>query len=202
MGYDSEMTTKGYQRINPTFKQKRIYVYLKDGVKISAFTKRMKQMYSDQIKDILNLRKLIDTMLGVYGSIIQILGIVIALITGCIVALVLYLITKAQIVSNRTSYGIQKAIGYTTKQIRLQLAMSYVPVLLIGSLLGAIASKVLTNPLISKLFQSFGVMRMEFNIPVAILLFLGILITLFGFMIAMLVSGRIKKISTIQLIRE
>lgn len=202
MGYDAEITTEGLQRINKNYKNNEIYLYLNDNKDSDKFADYLKEEYGDKITNVFCVQNLVDAQLKAYVEISKILSYAIIISTFAIISLILYLIIKTSIIRNKVYYGIQKALGYTSKQLILQLSYSFILITTIGTIIGGLCGYFLTNGLFSVLLRSIGIMQIKLYIlpSTIILTCLGIII--FSFFISLAVARRIKKISAISLIRE
>lgn len=118
------------------------------------------------------------------------------------VAIVIRLLLKTVFIKREKEFGIKKAVGFTSRQLRLQLALSLIPVSIIGSVLGAVSACIATNRLFDLIFKSYGIRNSDLIInpvviPVAILI-----VTFMVFTISFVMTGKMKKISAYQLISE
>ena len=118
------------------------------------------------------------------------------------VAIVIRLLLKTVFIKREKEFGIKKAVGFTSRQLRIQLALSLIPVSIIGSVMGGIAACLTTNKLFDLIFSSYGIRNSDLLInPVVIPVTLAI-VTLMVFVISFVMSGRMKKVSAYQLISE
>ena len=202
MGYDTEITSGGYKRLQANYKPNVIYVYLKENQQAEDFINKMIDLYGSKFSDFMDFDEMLDSQLGIYTMIVGIFVLIIVLITVAIVILILFLVVKTVIMRRKHEVGIQKALGFTTKQLILQLSFSFLPVVAIGTIIGGAVGYLGTNPMITVLFRSFGIMRMEFIIQPAMIIGLCISICVLAFLVSILVSIRIRKISAYALIQE
>ena len=75
-------------------------------------------------------------MIGTYVTMVSNLVKAIVFSTLVLVALVLALIIKTMIVKTKQDVGIKKVLGYRSFDIRIQILLSIVPVIIIGALIG------------------------------------------------------------------
>jgi putative ABC transport system permease protein len=200
--YDSEMTTAGYCHIFPDFKPLSIYIYLKDGTDAAVFLDNIRENYGKYISSYMNAMKMKKTMLSVFVKVVTIIAYVIIFVTFLIIVLVQFLIIKTLIIRRKRYLGISKALGFTTTQLVFQISLGFIPVALIGSIAGGLAGYFGINPLMSMGMKSMGIMKMNLYIPTVMLIILCAVICIFTFLVATLVSTRIRKISAVSLITE
>jgi len=118
------------------------------------------------------------------------------------VAIVIRLLLKTVFIKREKEFGIKKAVGFTSRQLRVQLALSILPISIIGSVLGGIAACLTTNKLFDLIFSSYGVKNSDLLInPVVIPVTLAV-VTIMVFVISFVMSGRMKKVSAYKLISE
>jgi len=130
------------------------------------------------------------------------MAIIIIIITILLIALILFILIKTVIHNNKMNLGILKAVGYTTRQLRLQTSWSLMPVVGIGVMIGAILSYLTMNNVIIILFRVLGVMKLGFLIPIPMVIITAIAMMIISFLIAFSLCGRIHKISAYELISE
>ena len=124
------------------------------------------------------------------------------LVNVAIIYLVIKLLLKTIFIRKEKEFGIKKAVGFTSRQLRLQLAMSLFPVALIAAGIGAVLGFFLVNPLISVVLGGFGVASADFLIYPFMILLTIVLVVLLVFGMTYLMSGRMKRVSAYDLIQE
>lgn len=201
-GYDAELTSKAYKKIFPQFKPDYLYVYLEDGIDKDAFIASVFEQYGEYITSSTNFEETYKSQMGVYTVIVSIIAIIIVLVTSALVALILYLLIKTIIIRRSQEFGIMKAIGYTSPQLMLQLSLSFLPVILFGTIVGGTLGAFGINPLLGILFRSIGIMKLDFVISIPMILGIGAGLCTFSFVICILVSLRIRRIAAYHLINE
>ncbi|SHO44455.1 ABC transporter permease [Anaerocolumna xylanovorans] len=196
------LTTKGMKRLYPDFVSEQIYVYMKDVNDTEEFIDTIKLKSGSLFSNTLNMNKLIDVQLGVYGSVFAIITTAITLITFFVVILVLYLVLKTSILRRRRELGIQKAVGFTSFQLMNQIALSFSPAIITGVTAGCILGIYCFNPLFVALVQSMGIMTASLPASYAFTIILAIGIIVFSYLISLLISMRIRKITPYMLVSE
>lgn len=165
------------------------------------FITKLKNKFGNKIIGAYNIdRELYEdnSLLGLMKGIVFIFAVLILLF----VTLVINLIIKTVTVRRQHEFGIQKAIGFTSRQIRGQLGMETMSVSVAGNVIGAILGCCFTNKIVSLIFSGFGVMKADFYVPAAVGVVSVIGLAVFIFAITYLVSGNIRKISAYRLICE
>jgi putative ABC transport system permease protein len=141
-------------------------------------------------------------IVGTYESVVADFSILIFAIMGLIVILILALITGTTLVRRRQELGIEKALGFTTWQLVRQISVGFLPVAVIGSLVGGIAGFYGANPLMSCLFRAMGIMKVGFYLPPLSVPVVCAVIALLTLLISAIAASRVRKISPCALVNE
>lgn len=194
-GMGIAVTDAGMKRLQTDYKFGGMNIYLEKGIDAEVFSQKLLSRFPDEIAGTMNMDMMAESQLGVYQSIVSIFACAILGITALVVVMILYLVIKAFIIRRRKDYGIQKAIGYTSCQLMTQTSFSFLPVMLISTVAGSLLGSMYVNSILSLLFRSIGVMNVHFHIPALWIVLLCIGIGLLSYLISMLISLRIRKIS-------
>lgn len=202
LGKDCMMITAGYKKIVDAPLNGEFYVLLNEGFEVNLFLKDITKDYGNKIISTINVAELADGALGVYISIVSLLVSALMIILLAVIALVIYLMVKTYLLKKQHDYGILKALGYTTKQLVMQTAAGFLPVILLATVFGIIMGVIFINPLLSALFGGIGILKAMFPIPAVITVAFGAIIIIFALVTAVLVSLRVRKIAPRALIAE
>lgn len=199
LGKCAAITEDGMRRLEGDFKTNELFVYLKDQKDTKEIIKQLSLKYKDSKLEIANIGKIINTTLQPINHAITLLCLFGIFITLLIIALILYLFVKIKLLKERKRIGTAKAMGYTTKQLILQVVISFCPTCIIGSMIGAIGAKFLINPAFALMLSGSGIVNCNLNIETFLIItsFLGI--SLFAVLITSFVAIRIRKITPIEL---
>lgn len=194
LGRECQLTRLGYERLdeltNVTF-----YINLAYGTEIDAFNEEIKDKFAENVYSVTNFKAALDAAANAYVSLITIIVIAILVLSAIIIAFVLYLLVRTMLNNKKRDYGILKSLGFTTKQLIIQTALSFMPTIIISTVIGIIISCLVINPLMSLFLSSLGIVKCTFNIPIAFVTIAGIGLILLSFGIACLLSLKIKKIA-------
>ncbi len=194
LGRDCLLTRQGYERLG-TLQSVTYYINLVEGTDIDAFNEEMKGNFSDSVNGVINVLATIEGIGSVYVSLMTIIVIAILVLSAIIIAFVLYLLVRTLLNNKKRDYGILKSLGFTTKQLIVQTALSFMPTIIISTVIGIIISCIIINPLTALFLSSLGIVKCTFNIPILFSVFAGFGLILLSFGIACLLSLRIKKIA-------
>ncbi len=116
--------------------------------------------------------------------------------------LVIRLLLKTVFVKREREFGIKKAVGFTSSQLRYQLALSLIPTALIASAAGALAGYFLVNPLFGLVLHGYGIKNSDLIVKASLMVIPVVAITSMIFLLCYLMSGRMKRLSAYGLIQE
>ena len=136
-----------------------------------------------------------------FKAIANVLAIGIIVINILVILLVLYLLIKTLINNKMKDYGILKAIGYTSKDVIKQNAISFMPSIILAVVISCIISCFIVNPMLTLCTTSFGIMKLTFDIPYNLVAIMGIMFIIISFIFAVMLSSKIKKIEAYNLLR-
>lgn len=197
-----ELTLDGYKNIDASYIPNTIYVYLKDKTDTKTFIKKLEQRFNEKIITIVNYDESMASATEMYISLVSLITIVILVIIILIIYLILYILISSIITRKKQELGILKSIGYSNKQLILQLIGGFLPSVIFGTLLGFIISILSMNSIYKILFKAVGAYKISFNYPVTIYLIVVFIIIISTFIISSLISNKIKKISVYSLIKD
>ncbi len=194
LGRDCLLTRQGYGRLGE-ITNASYYINLADGTDIDAFNEEMQKKLEGKVNTVINVETTLESASTVYVSLITIIVIAILVLSAIIIAFVLFLLVRTMLNNKKRDYGILKSLGFTTRQLILQTALSFMPAVIISTVAGLIISCLAINPLLSLFFSSLGIVKCTFKIPVVFTAIAGISLILLSFGIACLLSLKIKKIA-------
>lgn len=194
LGRDCLFTRQGFERLG-TLRNATYHINLTVNTDIDAFNDEMKKSFAGNINETINYKTAIDSASSVYVNLITMIVIAILVLSAIIIAFVLYLLVRTMLNNKKQDYGILKSLGFTTKQLILQTTLSFMPTIILSTVVGMIVSCLVINPLMALFFSSLGIVKCTFAIPIAFSVFVGIGLILLSFGIACLLSLKVKKIA-------
>lgn len=127
---------------------------------------------------------------------------ILILLNIAIVLLVIRLLLKTIFVKREKEFGIKKAVGFTSTQLRYQLSLSFLPTTILASVTGAVLGYILTNPLFGLVLRGYGVMDSDLIIKSSLMIIPIAAVTILVFVFSFIMSGKMKKLSAYKLIQE
>ena len=110
--------------------------------------------------------------------------------------------TKITIIREKRSYGINKALGFTSGQLMVQTMISNIPSVIIGVVLGTLVANPVSRMLMVSTLGLFGIKSVDTSIPLygIILTFAGIVCV--AMVTSLLCSMSIRKVEPVGLLTE
>lgn len=195
MGYDISILEDGIKRLQQDFQPTLLYIYgngLKDN---NTLKEQFLDTYANYPTTCMIFDDQVQSTMGVFQSIISMFTLIILIMSFILISLILYLMTQTIIVHRRQEMGIQKAIGFTTRQLQFQIVVSFLPELCFGSILGGAFAFFFTNPICSSLFSMFGWMKVGFEFPWYFIDGIVVIICTLAFLMIVILTRKIRHIT-------
>lgn len=186
-----------YEKQTPSF-----YVYLKNPENAEKLTKEYKIQYPELVADTVNAQSLQKEAQDMYMVIAIVLIAVIFAVTILIVLFILYIVIKSLLQKRRQELGIYKAMGYTSSQLILQTAGSFIPASIAAILLSSISALFYMPCIYQFIFEAMGVMKNNIEISFGFLMLFAVAEILVNIIISIILCIPVKKISAYTLIKE
>lgn len=199
LGADCFLTNKGFDKIADSYGIAN-YIDLKDGTDINEFDEEIFERFGDKIILTDMVQAYIDESSSVYTSLVTVIVTAVLVLSVLIIVFVLYLLVKMLLNNKKCDYGILKALGYTTKQLVLQTAISFMPPMIVSTAVGIAMSTFVVNPLIAVFLGGIGIVKCTFEVSALFNVIAGAGLVLFAFGAACLLSLRIRKIAPRELL--
>ena len=171
----------------------------KDG-QARAIVDSIKEEYGSKITTTMVFDELIKSQIGTFVSIANLMLVLIAAITAAVIILVLYLLMKTIIFDRRFEYGILKALGFKSKDLIMQNVLSFLPTIILGTVIGTIISSLVASPYIGIMMRPFGIMKCTMDLPFYFPIASAVFIIILAIFAAILMSLKIRKIEPYKLL--
>ncbi len=197
-----ELTTDGYKALCGEITMPSLYVYLDDGAAAEEIISRYEDVHSDIIIKTIDSQKMTETTKEMYMSISAVIIAVIFILTMLIVLFILYIVIKSLLVRRKQELGIYKAMGYTSGQLMLQTAGSFLPVTIAGVLISATLGMIYMPYINGIIFSAVGAVKNNMELSFAFLMIFAAVLIVMNFIISICLTMPIRKISAYSLIKE
>jgi putative ABC transport system permease protein len=202
-GLNTSILANDYERLNPNFKYQSLYIYLEKGADAQEIVAKIEsQLDKSILLAAVNFDKEMAEGMASYQKIVAAMGLAMLVITLLVVTMVLYFVISSSIIRKKRELGIQKAIGFTTYQLMNQLSISFTIPITIGVVIGTLLGAFYTNPMMSVSMKGAGVMRAGFIIDPYWVIAFGTATIVFSYLLSLLITWRIRKISAYALVTE
>lgn len=188
------MLRSGYKRMG-VIPYLSYYINTAEKVDIDVLNRELTEKIGDGIKYTVNIQDAIAGTVSVYVSVIIMIVVVILILSVIIIAFVLFLLVRTLLAHKKHDYGVLKALGFTTGQLIVQTALSFMPAVLLSFAVGLIISMLVINPLIALFLSGIGMVKCTFEIPVGWIMIMGAGMAGFAFGFVCLLAVRIRKIA-------
>ncbi|SEP64538.1 ABC-type transport system, involved in lipoprotein release, permease component [Lachnospiraceae bacterium NE2001] len=188
--------------VNTNYEYIRASIKDADTEKVDAVIKKGKALGDSNITDTENSYKYQHSKENAPVYAIGFIVAVLVLTNIAIILLVIRLLLKSIFVKREKEFGIKKALGFTSNQLRFQLSLSLIPATAFASALGAVVGYFFINPLFGLVLSNFGIKSSHLIVRPEIVTAPAIAVTIMVFIFSFIMSGRMKKVSAYKLIQE
>lgn len=155
----------------------------------------MKEKLGESANAFINIQATVESAGEVYISLMTVIVIAILVLSAMIIVFVLYLLVRTMLNNKKSDYGILKSLGFTTGQLILQTALSFMPAVVLSAALGLVLSALTINPLLGIFLRGIGIVKCTFPVPIGFIAAAGIVLVAFAFAAACLLSLKIRRIT-------
>lgn len=187
--------------LNPAFHLNIAYVKLMSHDNLDHVIEEIRQRYTGY-EEIANERTFTNDKLSTIQDVFSQISRLVFVLTVVIIGFITLLIVKITVYGETRELGIFKALGFSSGRLRLQLALRFLVITLLGGAIGVAVESLFGSKLFSLLMQGFGLssILIEFSWQYAVI---GVVaIAAIAMLSAMISSRNIKKVSVYTLIKE
>ncbi len=202
LGKKAMITKEGMKRLNKDFVPIALYLYLEEGTDVKEALTEIEARLSEQKVDAYSFLDYLSAAMKSISTAMSNMCVVLLITVIFVIAMLLLLLIKTQLVRDKKLLGIYKALGYTTRQLIMQTTLSYLPVVLIGASVGGIVAWFGINPSMTACISAFGIQKCSMKLNPLDMLGVAVVIGLWAELIAVLCSAQIRKIVPCEMIQE
>ena len=196
LGNDALLTREGFDQFN--YWCSTCYnIEIKDGYSVKDVLEEYQIKYNAEILD---YKKETESFVEAYENLLAIVFFVILVISLLVVSFVLVLLVRGLLDKKKQEYGILKAVGFQTKDLIKQTMVSFIPMLLIGSIVGSLLGYFLVNTFMSLSLSGVGIYKCNLEIPWSMILVVPAILVCFSLLIVYLKSLKVRKIEPYKLL--
>lgn len=205
MGRTVNLTIPGAEKLLGTISRMDLVISAEKDMAYETLEARVKEVadaYGDKDCVFVNSDKNMESTMGTVGVAMKLVCVVIAVITLLIVIFTEALIIRAKITREWRDMGISKALGATSGQLVTEIMLSNMPAVLLGSILGIIASEWAGRGLCKGVFSMFGLKKIDFCTPLSWKLFTIVGIVLAALVTSAVIGLRVRSMKPVAMITE
>ena len=199
LGKDCLLTREGYERIGK-MQNMSYYLNLTEETEIGKFNSEMKDQFVGKVNTTIDIDATVEGAASVYVALMKMIVFAVLGLSVVVITFVLYLLVRTIVSNKKRDYGILKSLGFTTGQLILQTALSFMPAVVLSTAVGLTVCSFIINPMMAVFLEDLGIVKCTFTVPVGYNILAGIGMILASFGIACLLSVKIKKITPKELL--
>ena len=198
-GIVCQLTSEGYERIGEALNSVNVYLYNEN---TDEFISEYEENHDAMVKSSVNFEQMSENGRMIYTGIVSVIVLILFVISVLMVLLVMYVIINGVICRRRQEFGIYKAIGFTNRQLTVKTALEFIPVVAAASVISIIAGLWYLPAINNTIFSLIGAVKNHFEVSGWILILFTIMFIAVSFLICILLSAPIKRITTFSLLKE
>ena len=198
-GNNFAMSMEGAKKLGIDFISRGGY-RLKDQTKIEEIVLALKNEFSNQITIDVNTKTSIVS--ETYQFTIVIMEIAIYVLSILFAYVVVTVGCSKIILLEQRDFGVYKALGFTSIQLRLQIALKFFVSSVLGIIIGSIFGILYSGKLLSILLRSVGIFKLQVECTTDIFLVPASTVGISFFVFALLASGRVRRVSIKEMVTE
>lgn len=202
VGMAFAMNKKGKERLRgeEITLYNRFYV-LEDKTQLDAIEKMLQEEYGDELEIVIYTEEN-NPITSMYSGIITLIQMIINVFSLIFVAVAVRMVCTKVFLQERTDIGIYKAIGFTSGKLRMQFAMRFFLVALVGAVLGILLSVLASTQAIGLVMRFVGLSKLVLTFTFESLVVPVLIISVSCMMFAFIASSKIKKVEVRELVVE
>lgn len=200
MGIKSMLAQKGAIRLNGSNHTDNLYVYTKDGVSYDKISKKVLKHFPEV--SVMDSEKQMKDIMDTVTIAMVAICIIFVSITIFVVIMVEVLLIQSKMIREQKNLGLQKALGYTTKELIGQTMTTNLPMITAGAVLGVFLSNFLMEPLIVACFSFCEMQKCPCYVQPVWMMVIVIGILLVAVVTSFLASVKIRKIEPVRMLTE
>lgn len=172
---------------------------LSDTSRCDELEKALNDKYGDILRCETNVENSINSTQAVVTNAMKLIIYIFSVIFTLVV---ITMVCKKAFLQEKTDIGIYKAIGFKVSSLRLQFAVRFLIVSVIGSAIASVLSYLFSSKLLSLLLKSMGITNMTVGFKVLTFAIPIVIILICFFLFSYIVSRKIKEVEVTELIVE
>ncbi len=199
-GMTCGMSLAAIMKLDEAYMARTTYYQLSDPEQVDKVVRLLNEKYGTSIDVVDNNDS--DSYYDVIVLTINMTTYIIYAVSVLFALIVVFLVCDRVFLKEKQNFGIYKAFGFTSGNLRLQFSFRFLTIALLGSILGILANLLWSDRLMSALFKQVGITSYVTETSIPSVAVPSILISLCFFIFSYFIAGRIKRVDTKGLIVE
>jgi len=199
-GNKALMSEAGAMRIDPDYTFEDVLLFLDDGIDVKKFKSDLEEEYPGYQMSL--TEDVINTVLNTITASMKAICVIFVVVTCFVVILTEILLTRSQVIRERTDLGVSKALGYTSGELIRRTFMTNMPIIVTGIVLGFVMHIALSNKLILLGLAMFGIRQNSFPTPPVWFVLSGAIILVCAAVTSYLCGRGISKLEPVAILTE
>ena len=199
-GKKAMMSEAGIKRINKDYQYLSSLIFLKDPTKAKELKKQWEKEYPNY--QFMLGKDVIGASIEAVTKAMEGICVIFVIATCFVVILTQLLLTRAQVIRERTDLGVSKALGYTSGELIRRTLMTNMPTITIGIILGILLHIAFSNQLFLTVFSLFGIRQIVLSTDAIWFVLTACIILVCAFVTALLCSRGITKLEPVKILKE
>ncbi|MGC5628667.1 ABC transporter permease [Georgenia sp. Z1344] len=201
-GMTGGMTEAAWHRLEPDGELTSMAVYASAGDSPADVAAGVRPALGDDLVSSYDLRTTIGGQVSVYSTMISGLTVALAALGVVIVTLVVGLLVTTMVVREHRSFGIRKALGFTSRDLVRQVLATILPVVALAAAIGAGAAGFAAEPVAGSMLAGVGHSSIELDAPPWLPLAIVAGLVALAWVCTALAASRLRRISPYGLLTE
>ena len=194
------MSESGAMRVNPDYTFEDVLLFLDDGIDVKKFKSDLEEEYPGYQMSL--TEDVINTALNTLTASMKAICVIFVVVTCFVVILTEILLTRSQVIRERTDLGVSKALGYTSGELIRRTLMTNMPIIVTGIVLGFVMHVALSDKLILLGLAMFGIRQNSFPTPPVWFILSGAIILVCAVVTSYLCGRGISKLEPVAILTE
>lgn len=205
-GMAFSMGDKGVERLRGEENQREVdfygrYYVIEDKSQLKAIEQKLKEQYGDSLEVEVYTEEN-NPILSQFGDVVAILKLIINLFSLVFAAVAVRMVCTKTFLQERSDIGIYKAIGFTSTKLRIQFAVRFFLVAIVGSLLGILLSVLASTKVLGVALRLTGLTNLVLTFTSESLILPVVIVSVSCMVFAFIASSQIKKVEVRELVVE
>lgn len=203
MGKVIELNEAGYRGVAPNFKPMSRSVTLKNGGDVKSIISALKKKYPpDTGITFANNKTQVDQIFSSVNAAMKLASAAVMALTLLLISCITLLLCSIAIYRENIDTGIFKAIGFKTRQLRIQFTLRFLMVAVLGGAVGIVLSLLFSQMIINALLSNIGIASLPWEWNFATIGFPLLFVVCVTGLTAFVCSARMRHITPARLISE